>query len=144
MEENATEIVRPAKKGRPPKAKHEKRNHIHSSAYTEEESLRLIERAAQAHIPASIFQREAALNSKIIVRNIDAGFKIGVFQEMTKQLHYCRAELHKVERSLAATDQRLPAIMALRAEVSESLQKVDNFLICLSLAFRKELGLDPD
>ena len=138
------EIIKKANKGRPPKPKEQKRNNVHSSAYTQEERQRLIERAAKANLPISVFQREAALNSQIIAKNADAGLTLAIYQEMLTQLRYCRAELHKVERNLAVRDGKLPAIIALRKETSASLMRVDEALACLTIAFRKEIGLDPD
>lgn len=144
MSDDTIEIIRPVKKGRPPKPKSQKRDHIHSSAYTQEESQNLVDRALGANLPPSIFQREAALNARVVAKDIDAGLRLGIYQEMVTQLRYCRAELRKVERNLAERDKNLPAIIALRAGASESLRRVDELMACLTIAFRKELGLDPD
>lgn len=84
--------------GRPKKANHMRRSKNVTSSYTEQEYRRLSQKAAQANLPPSILQREASLKAKVVAQNSDIGLSLGILQETLKQMKYCRAEFHKMER----------------------------------------------
>lgn len=131
------------KGGRPQKPEEVRRKTVISSAYTKEEESRLSALADSAGRAVSIYQREAALNGKVIERDKDSGIRISILRQILSEANYCHAELNKIEGNLAGRGEHVPAIISLREQTAQSLSHVNGIFLAVTILLKKEAGIDP-
>lgn len=125
--------------GRPKSSPDQKRSRKLSSAYTEAEYSQIQNKAAAAQKAPSVYQREATLNGTVNVQPLNTGIAIGILQELYKEARYCRAELHKAERTLSS------ASLSKRQHqnILNTIENINALIYSITMTLRKEAGLDP-